>query len=532
MGINVLVVDDQVSVVDGIVSGVNWDACGVSHVYTAFSAEEAKDIFSLHKIALALCDIEMPSENGVDLVTWIKNYYPETETVFLTSHAEFSYAQMAVKLQCYDYLVQPVRYDELQNCIQGALLKLKKMYESHEDNVYGEYWQNHKEILQRNFLYNIVFARRDFSEDVLIRRGDEISLNFDSEERWILVYLALNTSKMPIMHWEEGAFEIYQDTRDGLLPHMSKYFEIRADESHVAVLIDSASGQSVETIQNEYKLFVELCKIKYSFYWAVYVSDPVSIGHVKAESDVLMSMEKENVAFVSDVFVKGEMSGGSQDGNSGLGEDWVILFSSGFGQKVYAEIRQTMEQWLKENKLTRGNLAKVFRQVTSSYFASLGNRGIDCQQLLEDPEYTRIYQQAGQGMSVGDLYRYIQYLVTWDQSHRHDRQEEISLVDQIKNYIRDHIDQDLNRDKISNEFFISKDHISHLFKDETGMALIDYINKEKINRAKTLLIETNMSVSLIAVETGFVNFSYFSRLFKKYVGCSPNEYRKNLMKPG
>ena len=77
------------------------------------------------------------------------------------------------------------------------------------------------------------------------------------------------------------------------------------------------------------------------------------------------------------------------------------------------------------------------------------------------------------------------------------------------------------------EVRLNEDYLTRLLKKQTGYGLKEYITNERMIRAKELLKNTNLSVSLIAVKSGFTNFSYFSQLFRKEVGMTPNEYRQH-----
>lgn len=101
-----------------------------------------------------------------------------------------------------------------------------------------------------------------------------------------------------------------------------------------------------------------------------------------------------------------------------------------------------------------------------------------------------------------------------------------TLVAKIKNYIREHIDE-VNRSQIAEYFYLSPSYLSKRFRRETGESLIEYIQKERINLAKELLLYSEYSISDIAVQTGYPNFSHFSKQFRKCVGCTPKKFRKN-----
>lgn len=69
---NILVVDDQIHVIEGIYRGVDWKKLGIDHVFTALNAPEAKNIIREQDIDLLLSDIEMPEESGLDLLRWVR----------------------------------------------------------------------------------------------------------------------------------------------------------------------------------------------------------------------------------------------------------------------------------------------------------------------------------------------------------------------------------------------------------------------------------------------------------------------------
>lgn len=111
--------------------------------------------------------------------------------------------------------------------------------------------------------------------------------------------------------------------------------------------------------------------------------------------------------------------------------------------------------------------------------------------------------------------------------------EEIEIKSQslavanAKKYIDDHYSQTITLDKLASLTYISRYHLSHLFKLETGLTVIEYLHSVRTNRAITLLLTTNMSIAQIAFSTGFNSASYFSKQFKAKTGLSPNQYRKS-----
>lgn len=93
-------------------------------------------------------------------------------------------------------------------------------------------------------------------------------------------------------------------------------------------------------------------------------------------------------------------------------------------------------------------------------------------------------------------------------------------------YIRKHLNEAIELEKLAEISCLSKDHFIRLFKKELGTTPLQYINQKKIEKAQLLLITEELAVKEIAFQLAFDDYSYFSRLFKKTTGVTPQEYRR------
>ncbi len=118
---NLLIVDDEVVAIKGILNGVHWERCGIDGaIWTACSAEHALRIVEAQQVDILLCDIEMPGNDGLMLLRSIRNMGKDLSCIFLTCHASFEYAQEAISLGCRDYILKPAPYEMIEE-------KLKKL---------------------------------------------------------------------------------------------------------------------------------------------------------------------------------------------------------------------------------------------------------------------------------------------------------------------------------------------------------------------------------------------------------------------
>ena len=91
--------------------------------------------------------------------------------------------------------------------------------------------------------------------------------------------------------------------------------------------------------------------------------------------------------------------------------------------------------------------------------------------------------------------------------------------------MEEHLGERLDRDSVARVAGLSGSHFSRLIRERTGRTFTDLMAQYRVDRAKTLLRRTGKSIVQIAMECGFEDQSYFSRVFKRYTGTSPRGYR-------
>jgi two-component system response regulator YesN len=100
-----------------------------------------------------------------------------------------------------------------------------------------------------------------------------------------------------------------------------------------------------------------------------------------------------------------------------------------------------------------------------------------------------------------------------------------SVIRQAIHYIKENHQRKLSLEEIAQICCLSIYHFSHLFKKEIGMSFLDFVNKIRIEKALYYLETTDFTVKQIAVQVGFHDANYFSRIFKRSTGYTPSEYR-------
>jgi AraC family transcriptional regulator len=103
------------------------------------------------------------------------------------------------------------------------------------------------------------------------------------------------------------------------------------------------------------------------------------------------------------------------------------------------------------------------------------------------------------------------------------------VLRQTLNYIQEHLSEEITLEAIANHVGISQYYFSHLFKQSMGVSPYQYVLRQRIERAKQLLKQSDLSIAEIALECGFANQTHLTKHFRNLAGTSPKAYRESSM---
>jgi len=103
---------------------------------------------------------------------------------------------------------------------------------------------------------------------------------------------------------------------------------------------------------------------------------------------------------------------------------------------------------------------------------------------------------------------------------------DMEAVEKARHYMEANFRKRLSTGKIAGIVGLSISHFSYLFHKETGLTITRYLEKLRVDFAKSQLLSTSLSIKEIAADAGYGDQNYFSRVFKKLAGCSPANYRQ------
>lgn len=515
---NILVVDDLYEVVQGVVEGVRWRDLGVEDVYAAYSVEGAQDILRRHGVQLLLCDIEMPPRSGFELLEWLRAEEMETECIFLSSHAEFEYAQAAVKLGSFDYILQPARYEEIEAAVRRAIVRIEEKRRARAAAQYGQYWREKEGMLAdacvARFLLGEGGGLDGFLED-LSRLG--AALGRATELCPLLVQL-----HRPVLPEDRGAlrslfFALLRRTERTLLL-------ARMEDGCFFALLFGGDVQWAEIVE-PLKTLTECWKAQgRGPRPTCYVGDTVLPSGLPAQWKLLDERRRDNVAHYGGVFAplqKEEILHYIYTFPDM--QRWARQLTAGDCDQVREEALAYLREQRDLGKVNAEFLAKFHQDFIQMFFTVAQAYKARAHDIFYEAYPFKDFLQAY--TSYEKMISLVRFATDYVRERIGAPERAESPVEQAIHYIQQNIEKDMRRSDVAEAIYMNADYLARLFKKERGVSLGDFIVSEKMRVAASLLSGTNIPVSLVASKVGYSNFSYFSQVFKRQTGSAPGEYR-------
>jgi two-component system response regulator YesN len=539
---SILVVDDEIYTVQGILSAMPWEHLEIGPVYTAYSIFQAKEIFNNHSVDILLCDIEMPQGSGLELLAWVNKKSPKTIRILLTCHADFSYAQQAVKLQCHDYLLKPVPYEKLEKVMIEAVAKIKQSLSVETYTQFGQLWENNSRIIESKFWFDLIDGRLKSDRENIIREAEKLNIKINYDKKFIPILISLKEMNEGLESWSEEvvaysisnlAIETLNLSPDGIpLIQISsyKYLIIFDDSNHMKYHILANKKYKDAIDSNIEDSILEKCQVLLSHYqrylgsqFVCYSGEWVSIEELRSEVNLLIEIDILNIAYFNEIISRDNQLLSDDEPEVFDFQHWNDLLRSGNTGKIYQEAMRYLDQITDRRQMSAQIMQRFFQdftQIIYIYFSQLGVSTIQLNRAANISEESplTINKYKIRLKQILELVEQQSEMITNSKT----------LVNQVKEYIQQNLNNGLTCEEISDHFFLHSDHLTRVLKKETGHSLSDIIVREKIAAASELLSRSSISISQIANQVGYTNVSHFIRMFKRITGESPSVYRKNI----
>ena len=164
----ILVIDDDISTVDVILSNIDWERFGADEVYPCYNIASAKKYFENGGVEIAVCDIEMPMGSGLDLLQWAREKGYETQFIFLTSHERFDYANTAIRYRASGYVVKPFHKDMMEEELVKAVQNVQRRSDYEQAVQHEEAFRRAIAYVEASFLRDLFDGQIPSSREAVL----------------------------------------------------------------------------------------------------------------------------------------------------------------------------------------------------------------------------------------------------------------------------------------------------------------------------------------------------------------------------
>lgn len=527
----ILLVDDQRSVLDGLLAGIDFPNIGFETVYTASSAQNALTILEENDIDVLMTDIEMPGQNGLELLNIVRETYPNMLRILLTSHAVFSYAQEGVKLGCFDYIVQPAPYEVITESLTRAVVQLRQNREKKELNRYGTLFVSKRSAFLDNIAFQLCSADdREISEAISVLNEAGISVSRSTPALLYVADLFSFTDQAEDSLTKKEFRGMLVNTLRDSLQNYDEAFLVTITQQRYGVMIlfsqnDSANRPDEEKLSQS--IFRALEEKTGNAPAAIYASPEFTIGTLHAGLSLIRNAMRENIARTSGVFYAhtGTTPGETPESLSGCLNRWNSMLRANNRNFLLRDIYDYIDNTIAVMPNKYQHLCELHQMLTQMLFRYFYDNNIDIYSLFSEEYSYSDYLESYR--TIESFKKSMSYILSTI-GRESKPEQNIDYVEKTKLYIIENANSNLHVKDVADYINLNPEYLTRLFKKATGINIKDYIMECKISAAKDLLANSSLTVSMVALELGCSNFSHFAQMFKKLEGITPTEYRQKV----
>lgn len=533
--LKVLVADDEEKICQLIVKLVDWAALGMEVAAVAGNGIEAMEKILSLKPDVVITDIRMPGYDGLELIKRTKQEGIAAEFVIISGYRHFEYAQNAIRYGVGDYLLKPIKKSELTEALEriGERYRERNEQLSFEEKVRLGL-KNDAGRYRTNFFSAILYS----SENIVSGRTLEeingqfhyhfgqgsfriVTIKFDnikSGSREILEFLSDKTSSVTEQMFGSICFEQ----------------EIYVESSYVYLLLNYGEEEG-KNIRRQLKALLDELKLLESILEGMEVT--IGAGTCCDSLDELRQSLKTSRFMVQQRLVSG---------TGKVIEDAVKVQSNLTDSEIFFRFNQEFTkalesldsdqavrligglktELLKQKGISGHELLQMSKEVCNIYLFHMrsGKIVID-----NESGFMEAYNaKADDCATVDQLFSCLRRTVgdSFSKAAQAKKMEDNRPIRLAKKYMQEHFKEQVTLEDVSALAGFSPTYFSALFKKETGSAFLEYLQSLRMEEAKRLLKETNLSVNVICEQVSYSDVKYFTKSFTKFTGLKPGEYRK------
>lgn len=525
---NVLIVDDEPAVLQGMASIIDWESFDLKIAGFAQCGTEALEMILKEDIQILITDIKMPYMDGLELIKEIRKEGRNIKCIILSGYDDFLYVKEAAKLGIENYLLKPLSELELVSTLKTTLQKIQQEHFMESGVREG------MSIIKSNILQRWVTNNIDQNE--LQERAELLSIDLTCSK-----YVVVIIKDITVSYDNAQSGRKWNTSQKTVLKALEKLFSsnplcmtfIDIDQD-IVILVTNTNEQQDLSIRNT---ILPGCmrELQTNFKVDTYVT----IGRdVHAFHDVHLSytsakslQEYHLIQPTSSIMAFSAAENGMKDTDCSVQHNFGDLASAVIHkskQDAYSWIDTAYGQLLKDHTTKPSTVRNFTVEALFTIINATKTVGMDLSGYIENKD---LYKSITSLSTIHELVIWLKATVQEiiDQFHMYESNES-RLYDRMLAYVQSNYAKDLNLKTIANELHSNPAYLGQLFKKEAGQSFTSYLNSIRVQKAKELLINSKFKINEVSEKVGYFNVNYFYTVFKKLTGFSVMEFKdRNTM---
>ncbi|MFC4403019.1 response regulator transcription factor [Gracilibacillus xinjiangensis] len=498
-----LIVDDELLIRQGIINYVDWEKEGYQIIGEASNGKEALAMIEQTKPHIIITDIVMPEMDGIELVKTVKEIYPDIEIIVLSSFEDFHYVKSTFQSGVADYILKPkLNAAELLSTLSRVTVKrvdpktLEKQCVSEEDML-KKYLQGYQSTRNLEKLKGIFpYSQSNFIEFIW---DEKISTSASFQQllekyrkqfdKFVYYNIPCNST---------GQLYLYNYPRDTINLLKKNVNQLVKEMDPNVRVIFSPPFHSIEEMKQIFE--EEHQKLKQiSFYFP----DQSLLMY-----DELPEIKQKQTQFDLNQF--------------------IFLFKHKQFEDAFNYLNEHIHSLSKQYNTDVFEFKSWLENIIFNITVLLNNMKYETEEL--DSQKYQFFSEINDAFHIKDALTSFYNFLTKVEELVLSTDGQSPKIHQLLNYIEENYNEHLTLTTLANHFHFNPSYLSSYFRTHHKTGFIDYLNNVRINKAREMLETSSMAISTISEMVGYSDPSYFNRVFKKMIGKSPSNYRKELHK--
>lgn len=531
----VLLIDDEIKVCNLMMNLVNWEALGLKVVGVVNDGKSAYQKIQELSPDIVITDIRMPGYTGIELIQKVRETNKDVHFIIVSGYRQFEYASQAIKFGVEDYLLKPLKQVELERILHKIVQQHEaKIDRNRQQESMARQMHQSMEQLREHFLQLLMDPQKyEASRRTLAQVNETYHCHLMEGAYQLLLVQAAIDQGQPDFKADMLLDKKVKDILESQLAPALHEMVVGVADGYVACVMNG-SDEQFDDLKKQLKRIVGMMLPLKDLFEAVDLSVAVS-EVVRSFDDLPQCVHQARVAMMQRILLPaGALL--EYPPPDALYLDAAAVADAAFraefkkrvtlldAQGVRDAIAGIHDRLKRMDKLTGWSVVQICQEILILFEVNMRENGVPTpENLLAD---TRRRLLGAHSLSEAFTALKNACVTTMEEWRQTKEAEDTKPIRKAKQYIHDHYAEPLTLPCVAFEVGLNPSYLSTLFKKETGKNFLDYLMETRIDVAKELLVETDMSISEVAEKVGYNDMKYFYKRFRQQTGVSLKEYRK------